>query len=257
MKKYWIIFATAVKSTIEYRLNFFIGLILPFISLAGNLALWGTIAEGTESVSKYVGGTIIWYFVWVFIVRLLFKNMYGEIRNEIHEGKISGTVLKPISYFLKYLFNYWGNTIQMFLIFLISSTVAYIIQNGGLDFWIMPFVLSVVLAHTALFSYNFIFGVMSFWFKAVHGFYHMYGFFAYFLSGAVIPLSLVGSIFGDFYKFLPFRVEVDIPMKILYSGNILEILGLLGIQVIWIVIFSAIGQFLYKKGSKKLEAVGI
>jgi len=76
-------------------------------------------------------------------------------------------------------------------------------------------------------------------------------------SGIIIPLPFFPDWMQKVFNVLPFRGMMDIPFRI-YTGNIgsLDILNSLGIQLFWILVLVFSGNYLLKRGLKRIVVQG-
>ncbi len=78
-----------------------------------------------------------------------------------------------------------------------------------------------------------------------------------FFSGEFLPLTLFPEWLFNFASFLPFKYSIFVPIFI-YLGkySVQESLKLIGIQVIFIIVFILVAIFLFKKGVRRIDVQG-
>ncbi|MBN2100770.1 ABC-2 family transporter protein [Candidatus Dojkabacteria bacterium] len=240
----------------EYRFNFWVHFFTPFFSLFVSLNIWRLVDLDSSSGSLFTNETIVPYFIWAFITQLILVNQHWEIATNIREGDIVNFVMKPISHFGRYHAQSVGFNLLRFLFAIAAAIVMYRIQFGVFGFRILLFVFSMILAHVIEFTVGYIVGVLAFWIKLSYGFYNMYMIFRYFFSGLVVPISLYGGLLAKVLMYLPFQAVFNTPIMMV-MGKSSDLLFLLLIQIFWVSVLSVLSRLIYKRGLKKLEAVGI
>lgn len=77
------------------------------------------------------------------------------------------------------------------------------------------------------------------------------------LSGALIPITFFPIILQNIINFFPFSSLIYTPTMI-YLGKLtgMELLKALSLQVVWIIILSALAKFMWKMGIKRYESSG-
>ena len=105
---------------------------------------------------------------------------------------------------------------------------------------------------------GYIVGLMSFWTDEVDGIMMTLDRVRKFCAGGYFPLSLLPPIAGAISTFLPFAYTFYVPAQ-LYLGNISLMQGLKGllIQCVWIILLSFLSRFVWKRGLRRFEGIGL
>lgn len=254
--------------------------------LGKNYKWWYIAIYNIKASTTYFWSDLFWYisqsfvvfvsiFIWSFnnepnsreiLNYLIFGNILfsmsvlnsqWRISQDIHDGKITATLLRPTNVLLFFFVNAVAYSIKQNFILLIYLIFVYIYKNQ-LDFNIesLPVILIfLILGLVIKFFYGFMFGASGFWFKDSVGLVQFSDNTMSILAGSYIPLYILN------YKALnytPFAFLIHHPMQIYlgkysYSETILAIFG----GLVWCLILWIITRFVFKLGLKKNEAVGL
>ena len=199
------------------------------------------------------------------LYKALSENLfYGILANQIITGKLTDVLLRPINVTKYYFLATMGKRIFRNFVELIGFCVAillclrftevnFIWQNIWLlilfipiSYWINHFS-GVLIGSLAFFVYN----------KADYpGLESFYANLRTICSGLLIPLNLLP--FSGFFTSLPFAFTLHHPTEI-YLGNYspLQTFYTFGAGIIWCVVLFYVSSFVFKKGLKRNEAVGL
>ena len=113
--------------------------------------------------------------------------------------------------------------------------------------------LSVSLAFLVNFYFNYILGLVSFWFVRVDGVRSIIHFFFGILSGAFFPLVLFPGWLQQVMFFLPFQYAVFVPGMV-YVGQFTPIM--VGYQAVAVLVLYAVSEFVYRRAMRHFCDVG-
>src|SRR5207248_667078 len=97
----------------EYRFNYFVDTLgFPGISALVTIALWVSIftASGKSEVNGFSLSNYLSYAIWASFIGRIAVNYLYEIRmtSEITSGSLNNKLLRPMSFFEYYLFQFLG-----------------------------------------------------------------------------------------------------------------------------------------------------
>ena len=114
MKKYFQVFRISARNQIAYlpaflaRNLFFVMVVFIFSSL------WRAIYGGRELLAGLTMTQVLWYFTLTEVIELSKTNVYQEIQEEVKDGTIAYTLIRPFSYITYYFFQAMGqNLVKM------------------------------------------------------------------------------------------------------------------------------------------------
>ena len=263
MGKYLATIENSMKKSLAYRADTFIRMLAAFFSFVVLFFLWTTIYGQGNQIGNYSLAQIITYYVFVAIFELLIMSLdvsWG-IGEEIKNGQIVGSILKPINY-LKYKFaQAVGGLIYRLIIFVPPLLLAVFLLKNYLT-RAESMVTYVIFAAIALVSFvlyfliYFIAGVISFWTVDYHG--PLYTFFTIvsFMQGTLLPLDLMPRWLLAVSQWLPFKFLFFVPVSFV-TGRLSFTWSIILIPLGWCVGLSLLGWFLYLRGVKRYESYGI
>lgn len=224
--------------------------------------LWRSIYQGREILK---GLTFEQTFIYVTVASSIFVLLKTwtdwEISFQITQGSIIMSLVKPVDYQLLMLSQSLGfglmNIISvtlpsiLFLVFVFKIPIA---AGPGLLFFPLALVFSFLLNTTI----DYIIGLTSFYTESIWGISSTKDIIIAFLSGSLIPLQFFPEGLQNVLKFLPFQAMYHLPLMMLTEPNQLPVryLGMLGVQVFWVVIIFGFARFFYSRAIQVLRVSG-
>jgi ABC-2 type transport system permease protein len=99
--------------------------------------------------------------------------------------------------------------------------------------------------------------MMGFWFLEVGGLLHVIMTLQYFLSGHMFPLSLLPEWVQSGIIWMPFAYETYYPtMVLLQKYGLVEVLGVIGVQSLWILVLWGLIWLAWSRGLRRYAAFG-
>lgn len=263
--KYFKVLAIGFKNSLEYRIDFILGLVSSFFPIVIQFYLWTAIFtnSGKDTVFGYTYYQILIYAVLAALITKIFSTGFeGEINNDIRNGGLSKYVIQPISYFFYRIYRFIGEKlVHLIIVFsLIMVFLVYFQLNAGLaiDFRKIPiFILVILLALILKFLITYAISVIAFWMEECCGIFMAFSVISTVISGGIFPIDIFGDTVVGISKILPFYYLTYFPVNILsgkidfgtiYSGMI--------IQLIWIISLLILIKWLWRIGMKKYIAAG-
>lgn len=102
-----------------------------------------------------------------------------------------------------------------------------------------------------------IIALLAFWITELRGLFEVVEVLILILGGALMPLSLYPEFLEKIASFLPISYVIYYPI-IAMQGQLtnIEILKVIGLQLIWITILGFIYQRVWRAGVKQYSAIG-
>ena len=275
LKKYIPFFKAGSINAMAYKFNTFSWFIISLIQFFAVIFLWIAIYKNSENgINSVINGftfkEIIVYmlFTQIFNFSTFDSQTVETIDDEIHDGTIALSFIKPISYRLRLLATHYGiNTFTIVVLGLPCLVIAYVVffvigyiphyNVFQLIHHIFFFILSQILACTIFDTVNYICGILCFYTTAGWGLNQTKEVVVSFLSGSMLPLAFFPGAFGKVIKALPFAGLTQDPVMILLGKFSLQQEFLLVVKnIFWLVILELIGRILFIHASKKLTVQG-
>ncbi|GAB4400097.1 MAG: ABC-2 family transporter protein [Anaerolineales bacterium] len=263
MRLFWEIVQRGIQRQIAYRAvmlaglgtNFFFGILRAAILMG----LYGdrTIMAG---LSRSDALTYI-AFTQAVIAYLSLFGWY-EVANQVYNGEISADLLKPLSYqffwfgrdFGQALVNFVVRGIVIFIGFALFYPMSY--PQTALR-WLLV-VLALLLAWLVSFGWRFLINLSAFWLGDARGLLRVVFAASWFLSGFWQPLRFYPAALRQAaYTFTPFPYLLDAVFEV-FSGvlTVPQTLQILLQQAAWSMGLLLLGQFIMRRGVRKLVIVG-
>jgi ABC-2 type transport system permease protein len=226
------------------------------------LVVWSTVARQMGgSVGGYTPGTFAtYYIVWTLVrnMNIVFTPYGWEGR--IKYGRLSMELMRPINPIHNDVAFLAGIKVVMIAIWLPVAVFLTLFFKPTLDVtWLEVLVFSVAiwgayLIRTMLLS---MLGLITFWTTRVSAIFELYFGLELILSGRLVPMSLMPLWVQNLSMYLPFKWTFFFPIETL-AGNMspVELLGGLGMQLLWILIGLAGLNLFWKVALKEYSAVG-
>lgn len=259
------VFSIGLQDTFVYRWNFLLRNGFSLFPLAATLLLWKTVLGNSEAVSGYTLPGLVLYFVGVLLVDTLASPTEDEwrIAAEIREGQISALLIKPLdhlayrlSLFFSYRLVYALVTLPVvaLLLWFLRAQIQWP-QNPAT--WPL-FLLAAAGSALIQFFIAYSLAMLAFWILEVSTVVFILYSFEYFLSGHVFPLDWMPPAARALLQWTPFPSELFFPIQILLEKlPRSELLHGFELQLFWVLLTGCIARFLWHRGIKRYQGVGI
>jgi ABC-2 type transport system permease protein len=264
-RKFSIIAKTAWQKNLSYRfttLAYRVGEVAEILVL---VFMWIAIYGGGQGIVKgFTLDEMITYILIGNVFAVCTRNFISEyVARDIFDGTLSMFLVRPIPYFKYVVFNESGRLL-LALIFSIVSQILMIFFFFKNIVWntdplyLLVIILMIILAFVTEFLISFAIGLIAFWTDEVEGIYTTATRVKKFFSGGYFPLSLLPVTAATIGSFLPFAYTFYVPAQLyLKKISITEGLVGLGVQVVWIMLLSILLRFIWTRGLKRFEGVGL
>lgn len=274
-KKYKPFFRTGAMGQLAFKFDLFTWAFITLLQVASIIFLWTSVYQNTlDGIDAIINGfsfkEMIAYtiFINIFSFTSFSEETLWMINDEIKDGTIAMSFIKPISYRIRFVFINFGSVFMRniligfpcfivgYVIFVIMGYIT-IISIPILLIHILLFIVALVIATLLNDALNYIAGVLCFYTSSGFGINQMKQVIISFLSGSLLPLSFFPGVFGKIVSFLPFAGMAQNPILIfLMKLDILESLQCIGLSLIWVIILEVIGWLLFNHASKKVTVQG-
>lgn len=271
-KRYRPFFRAGAMETLAYKFNLFSWLIVSALQVLCVFFLWiGVYSSSPDEVIN--GFTLNEMLVYAaFIAVFSFVTFAGDtmytISQDIKNGTIAMSFVKPISYRVRFIFTTLGGFfMNMVLLGLPAFTLLYVLF-GVLGYIVIPSVWMFLL-HLLLFTVaqlfamllydciNYICGVLCFYTTAAWGMNAIKDVVLSFLGGALIPLSFFPGVFKEIVSYSPFAGISQNPVLILtLKMDWLSALRCIGLSAAWLAVLELIAWLIFRQASKKVTVQG-
>ena len=206
-------------------------------------------------------------YLWLNQALLALVNQFTrdqELFKLIKEGGISYELARPKNLYFMWYFKVIGQklanvSLRFIPLITITALLPYPFHLGGpasfLNF--LAFLLSLGLGTLLVTALTVFYPIITLLTMNEKGVVNLIISLADILSGIVVPIPFFPKFLQIISAFLPFQYISDLPFR-LYVGQISLHDGVFGmcIQLIWIIIFILIGNFIMKKNIKRVVVQG-
>ncbi len=181
------------------------------------------------------------------------------IYQRLHDGSIASDFLKPINVPLSYFADGTGEVVFHALLIVPSLALALCFVHVDVPSLgvLAAFAISALLGYFVAFFLNFILNCTAFWTLEISAIQLIVTFVTSVLGGEVVPLAIFPPWLERIVQALPFAAIFSTPLSI-YVGTIApqEYARALGIQVLWLAVFGAIGTVVWRAGARRIVVQG-
>lgn len=247
---------------LEFRFDFLLSIILTGVNVIFYAFLWTSIYSGNTSINDLSWGQMIVYSITSnFMTTIFATNVQNYINESVKSGDIVYLMGKPINICGFWLSSDIGNVIKQLVLYtlpLIGLIAFVFIAKINIQFSnILLFLLSSILSYIILWTISFAIGSIAFWHNELGTMGDFKDLIILLLSGSFVPLWFFPEIVQKVSEYLPFQYIYQAPLGILinkYKGE--EIIKIILMQLFWIVIFSFVVSFIYKRARNRLVVQG-
>ena len=223
--------------------------------------LWSVVYEsqGAAEIAGLTLSNTIWYFLIAEMMELGRVRHDQNISNEVKDGTIAYTLIRPYNYLAYHFANGLGEiTIKMIAVFV--GGLPIVIYYAGLPevspVHLAATLLVVLLAVTIDFFIFSIIGLLAFVTEDVSSFRLIYQKLVFILGGLMIPLDFLPDWLQGIARVLPFNLTTYAPAKLFVAFEWGQFWQIVVLQIIWIAIIGAGLVWQYHWATQKLEVNG-
>lgn len=265
MSRYFKIFLLYFQLGFEYKSLSVVWFLTSLAIPALMLVFW-------SGATASQGGTILGWTYANFATYYLFIALAGSLfiahienavaHDDIKNGELASYLLKPVPYFSLSLLSelpwrFIQGVFSVLSIVVIAFFIQNIIQITSSPIIFLLAVIMAILAFCISFTFKMCLGLLAFWFTDIGGIMELSDIVLSLCSGIVIPLIFLPAGLKLILNILPFSYMVYYPViGFLGKLDIVSELVIIGIQIIWIILFLLLYKILWLAGRKKFMAVG-
>ena len=264
MKKYFTIIKTMWGRSLIHRFSIVSYRIGELVEILFLIVMWTALYREHSVISGYTLPEMITYVLIGNLVSIGTRNFLTDFMSrEIRDGALSIFVVKPLTYFRYVMTRELGRVSIPFLFSLVTQGLIMIvfIRHLILKTTLLHlglFVVMVALAFVLELFMAYLIAMSAFWTDEVDGIFTTINRLKRFISGGYFPLSLLPAVYLQVSMALPFAYSFFAPTQ-LYLGKMSTRQGVLGIgiELAWVGLLYLIIQFVWRRGTRKYEGVGI
>ncbi|WP_297430659.1 ABC-2 family transporter protein [Clostridium sp.] len=267
LKIYWPFAKISIQSNMQFSVNFFMFILGGMTQVFVNYYLWKAVFQNSSYNS--LGGfklneMVIYVFMSYVTSRFVISNADRLITNEVRDGSIAMSLIKPINYYIRILFDSIGNVIYNFVfigfpiwIGLMVIRFAWYSQVPPSVGTIICYLISMLMGFLIIFLFNLSFGLLAFIVINNFGLASIKNLIIGIFSGQLIPITFFPDSISWIFKYLPFMYTNYVPVMI-YLNKIkgYDVFINFMLQLIWILVLVIIDIFIWRSAIKHLSIQG-
>lgn len=243
------------------RARFATGIFSYFIYVSVYAAIFRAIyASATDrEVGGLDLGQALTYVAVAWIMRSLYTNTLDrDITNEVRQGNVALSLLRPIDYPLSKLAGAVGEVVTRGAIFTLPAALVvvlvYPVQPPASPLHALATLAAALLAFAIYSSINLLIGISAVFAEHTLGLQRAKNAMMDLFGGVLLPLSFYPAWAQDLLLLLPFQAVTYTPVS-LYLGT-LPILPSLLVQLVWLVLLLALVRLLWRQAVGRLTIHG-
>lgn len=199
--------------------------------------------------------TTMWSMFMYFCIMILnIRRLDNQIMLEVKSGNVEMFLNKPTNYLTLSFYKVLGQGLFSFLFISFIGTILMIlfvgIPNLNLKIFIPTLIITLTLGQILGLMIYAIIGLMAFFIEDIRPIHWIVDKFVMVLGGSYLPISM----FPPFMKWLAYASPfgaINFASSTVYESWNTEYIYRIGMQIIWIIIFSIILNYVYSKSKQK------
>ena len=266
IRKYLAVLSVGISRTMEYRVNMIASSVLwTAISVFVQASVWKAVYYSSGGAIAGVPADTMLFYIICASICLAFthsRNVERTAAEEIRNGELNKYLLKPISHLLYTFSASIADRASTVISILVLSTAMAVplTMYGVIDLSVASCAVALgflILAIILRFLMSMMITYIAFWLDETWTFHVVLDICLWFLSGMMLPMSILPESVRRISDLLPFQFLAYIPAGLL-SGSIpiTDSWKLLLIATSWILILWAATMALWRRGIVKFGAYG-
>ncbi len=264
MKKYLEVAKILFKAQIVYRFDVTMSVLFTVSKILFAYILWGAVFGQNKTVAGFTFPMMLsYYIISSFLSQIeMSDGVSSEIGDRIRGGSFSKYMVIPINtqgYFIAQtfgamafylIFNLLAAAVWVFVFkveFVITCNISIIVSA----------VCMVILGLLFMIQLNYFLGILAFKFQEIWIFLMIKGNIVAFITGTLIPLTLLPQGIVSVMRFFPFYYVTYLPSMLLIGKNENEALTGIITLAVWLGVFTALNGFTYNRMRIIYDGAGI
>lgn len=262
--KYWQTHKNFLQRHITYPARIIVWGITDVINFMVFPFLWLAVYGDRTNIAGFTRADIVSYYIIMALISLVFTSHIAKsIQINIMKGGLSSFLVKPMNFLIhEVLHEISYRIVTLFIgipiiVFLFLVFPKYLLMPTSLiNFFFFLFSLLFSLLLSSLIQK--VIGFAVFWMGETGALESLRHILSNVFSGKLAPLVFYPILLQNISNWLPFKYMYYFPFQV-YTGKInnAEIINGFGIVMLWSVILSVFVYFLWRRGLKRYEGVGI
>jgi ABC-2 type transport system permease protein len=264
MKKYLEVAKVSFNSMIAYRFDVFNSAVLSIVKILLAFIMWRVIFNGKTEIGGFTFSMMITYYIISTMLGRLDQSggLVWQFSSEIREGQFTKYMIRPLNPMLYFLSVAYSKTVFIFGLNAAAAVLWAFLFRGN---FLLPSdtgacILAVgifLLGLNFLVLLNYLTSILSFRFLDVGGLHMVKDNIIQFLTGALIPLSLLPGWLQEVFRYFPFYYVYYLPTSLYLGTRYEEATAGLVVLIVWNLGLLGLNALVYRQSVKWYEGVGI
>jgi len=264
MKKYLETAKILFKTQLAYRFDTIISMIFTISKIILAYVLWGAIFDNHEVVAGFTFNTMLTYYIISSFIAQLDQSSStgGQIASEIMRGQFSKYMIRPMNVFGYFISQTLGVSAFLLSFNLIAAIVWVFVFSIDFNISSNPINLLASLTMVGLglllmMQLNFYIGILAFKFHETWIFMMIKDNIVQFVTGSLIPLTILPTSVQSIMKFFPFYYVIYLPSMLFMGENQEELTTGIVCLLAWNLALGLLNKVTYSRLRTKYDGVGI
>lgn len=263
MRKYAHIFKTSIKHESKTIRNTVISAINLCVIIYIFVQMWSFIYGGNEGqvITGFTLPMMIWYLIITETIQFCVnsRTVTRDMSNDVRSGKIAYMITRPYNFFAYQLTNHFaGSLFRALFIFLTGLAIGFavvgsvpVLSAAGLILGLLSLLIAIFLQCVI---YTLV-GMLAFWIENAVPFQWLVS-KAFLLLALFFPPEIFGGAAQDIIIYSPINAAMAGPARLFVNFSWELFFQTFTVQLIYLAGFIALGIFMFKKGTKKVNVYG-
>ena len=248
---------------LEHRLRSFIWFLNSLLNPAIMILFWQGSRGNTLSAAWSLSYITSYYFLNIIASAMLMAHIEDDVAKEdIKDGMLVSYLVRPYSYYwLKFYEEIPYRLLQGFYGILVF--IGFTVWFGGLvklatdPLVVILSCIIIVLGYFMSFGYKMLLGLTAFWLIEMRTLFELSEIIILLLGGITLPLEFFPIWLKSIAYALPFAYMIYFPIvAVLGRLSGIELIPIIGIQIVWVTIFYLLYKLLWSRGVRKFSGIG-
>lgn len=263
MKSFLKLTSISLQSHLYYKTSFLLNLLMPIVLLFGKYLLWGALyGQQGGTIGSMTQKEMYTYILIAFSLNnLLSWSSENMLAKEIRNGTVVARCIRPVPFLVQAVSEMTGALAFQALVNFLVVLAGFLLLGSHLQIptvaavaAFIPCVIMAVLLRIMLID---VFSLLCFFSTGYLGISWTRAALFDFFSGAMIPVAIFPEWLKSVARFTPFPYMIQVPVSVfLGSETSMGIVQILGMQVVWLIIFVLLHSLLYGCARKNMTIAG-
>jgi ABC-2 type transport system permease protein len=256
---YWAFARVRFCALMAKRTRFLVGIVSYLIYVSVYYNIYRAVYGVGESIGGLELPEALSYVAVAWLLRSLYtNNLDRELTEEVRQGDIALSLLRPVDFNLAKLTGVAGEIGFRAIFFTLPTTLVILTVYPVLppaSLWAgLGFVTSALLALAVYLQLNLLVGLAAVFTEHTVGIQRAKNAMLDLFGGVLLPLSFYPEWAQAVLAWLPFQAVAYSPVSV-YLGK-LEPLRVIAVQALWAVVLYALGRWLWRRAAFHLTVQG-